>query len=205
MLYRFGYYLFRSLFWLFGRLRVEGLENVPAAGGVILAPNHVSYADPPLVGAALAFRPTWYMAKQELFEIPILGRLIRRTRAFPVRRGTADREALRRAVELLQAGEVITIFPEGERSKTGELQAPELGMAMIARRSGAPVVPVAVIGSDRLLPRGALLPRFCRVTVRFGTPLRYLADTHVGSQKADLRVFAERVMAAIAGLKETAV
>ncbi len=202
MLYRFGYHLFRLLFRFFGQLRTEGLENVPASGGVILAPNHVSYADPPLVGTALAFRPTWYMAKQELFEVPVLGALIRRCRAFPVRRGTADRQALRRATELLEAGEVVTIFPEGGRSPDGGLQPPELGFAAIARRSGAPVVPVAVIGSDRLLPRGAILPRFRPVLVRFGRPLCYAADSSARSRKEDLQAFAATVMAAIERLRQ---
>jgi len=197
-----GWYLFRALFWFFGRFRVEGTENVPAQGGVILAPNHASYVDPPMVGAALR-RPTWYMAKQELFEVPVFGWLIRRTRAFPVRRGAPDRRALRRALELLAAGEVVTIFPEGERRQPGnQLRDPELGLAFIAAHSGAPVVPVALLGTANLLPPGAKFPRFARTIVRFGQPLSFAHYGERRPSKEHLQAISEEILAAIRRLMD---
>ncbi|MFQ6133520.1 MAG: lysophospholipid acyltransferase family protein [Armatimonadota bacterium] len=202
MLYAFGWYLFRALLWFFGRFRVEGEENVPAEGGVILACNHVSYLDPPAVGAAI-HRPTWYMAKQELFEVPLFGWVISRTRAFPVRRGAPDRRALRRATELLAAGEVVTMFPEGGRRDGDRLEDPELGLAFIAARSGAPVVPVALMGTEQVLPRGAKFPHFGRVVVRFGEPLSFSQYGGRRASKQELQEISQEVMAAIGGLMGT--
>jgi 1-acyl-sn-glycerol-3-phosphate acyltransferase len=171
------FYFFKALltllFIFFNRWRVEGRENVPARGGVILASNHTSYADPPLVGTACP-RRVFFMAKQELFRMPLLGWLIPRVHSFPVRRGKGDRRALREAVRLLNRGEVVLIFPEGTRSPNGRLQPPELGAAMVALMSGAPVVPMALIGSDRLLPQHSPLPRPAKVTVRFGRARSFL-------------------------------
>ncbi|HEX2998811.1 MAG TPA: lysophospholipid acyltransferase family protein, partial [Armatimonadota bacterium] len=137
------YYLFvRKLLWrlfrLFGRIQVEGGQYVPATGSVILAPNHQSLCDPPVVGAAV-LRPLFFMAKEELFRIPLLGWQIRHLNAFPVRRNAADRAALRHAEHLLAAGEAVVIFPEGYVSKTGEMQEFHSGVALIALRTGAPV------------------------------------------------------------------
>src|SRR5690606_28111202 len=119
------YHLAHAALWLafhgIWRLRVEGREHVPRQGGAILAPNHISNVDPPAVGAA-APRPVYFMAKEELYQMPLLGRILPRLHAFPVRRGTVDRAALRRAEELLRAGELVVIFPEGRESETGQLQ-----------------------------------------------------------------------------------
>jgi len=129
---------------LLGRWRVTGRENIPKTGGVILAPNHVSYADPPVVGAAVS-RRVRFMAKSELFRIPALGTIIRNVGAFPVKQATADRSALRKAIELLETGEVVCIFPEGTRSLGGTLLKAELGIAMIAVKAKVPIVPIALI------------------------------------------------------------
>ncbi|MCR4399974.1 MAG: lysophospholipid acyltransferase family protein [Syntrophomonadaceae bacterium] len=155
------------LLWLF-RWRVEGEEHIPRTGPVILAANHLSNWDPILVGAACS-RPVHFMAKEEMFRSRWLAWLLTRIHAFPVRRGSADRRALRTALDRLAQGEVLGIFPEGTRSKTGELARPQPGIAMLALRSGAPVVPVACIGSDRVLPLGWKRP----LLVRVGEPICY--------------------------------
>ncbi|MGD8237566.1 MAG: lysophospholipid acyltransferase family protein [Armatimonadota bacterium] len=200
MLYRLGCTIFRVLLWFFGRWTIRGRENVPPTGGVIIAPNHVSLADPPAVGAALR-RPTWFMAKTELFEVPVLGWLIRRTRAYPVKRGKPDRKALRRTIELLEHGELVTIFPEGERSRDGKLREPELGFALVALKAEAPVVPVAVLGTDGVLRPGSSLPHFGNVLIRFGEPMTFPDRYGRRPTKADLRAVGEAVMARIAELR----
>ncbi|HUU54038.1 MAG TPA: lysophospholipid acyltransferase family protein [Armatimonadota bacterium] len=166
-LYRVSRYLLGVLFRYYNRWEVAGREHIPDGGGVLLIANHTSYADPPIAGPACR-RPVNFMAKSELFRIPLLSAFIRRTHAFPVQRGAADQPALRRAVRLLQRGNVLLIFPEGTRSPDGRLQPFEPGAAFIALASGAAVVPMGIDGADRLLPRGKpiLLPG--KLRVRFG-------------------------------------
>jgi len=200
VLYWLGRAIFRLLFWLFGRWTIKGSDNVPEAGGVILAPNHVSLADPPAVGSAIG-RPTWFMTKVELFDVPILGWLIRRTRAYPVTRGKADREALRRTLALLEQGEVVTIFPEGERSRDGKLREPELGFAFVALKAEAPVVPVAVLGTDGVLRPGSSRPHFGKILIRFGEPMTFPDRYGKRNRKPDLVAVGEAVMARIAELQ----
>ena len=157
------------LLWYF-RVRVEGLERVPSRGPAILAINHLSMLDPILVGAVMP-RTVHFMAKEELFRYPLLGWLLRRFHAFPVRRGQADREALSRALAVLKAGEVVGIFPEGTRSPDGQLLPLQGGTAFLALKSGAAVIPVAIAGTHRAMPRGALWPRRTRVEIRVGEPM----------------------------------
>jgi len=155
---------------LLGGLEVSGLENVPREGGAIIAPNHNSHLDPPYVGAALS-RPTYFMAKRELFEVPVFGWLIYNVFAYPVERGTPDRFAIRKAIELVSAGHLVLIFPEGTRSPDGTIQEGELGPAMVAARGGVPIIPCAVSGPLRVLPPGAKWPRRSRVRIAFGEPV----------------------------------
>lgn len=164
----------RAAFAVLGRLRIEGVEQVPRTGGVILAPNHVSAADWPAVGVSCP-RPLRWVAKSDLFNVPVIGPFCWLHHAFPIQRGTPDRAALRLAEELVRAGDALVIFPEGAVSETGRLQPLKHGLAMIALRSGAPVVPVALQGTNRILPYGSNVPRpvWKRVRVRFGAPLTF--------------------------------
>jgi 1-acyl-sn-glycerol-3-phosphate acyltransferase len=196
MLFYFGRALFRLFFRSFCRWQVQGRENIPATGGAILAPNHISHLDPPLVGAASP-RPVYFMAKRELFSVPLLGKIIRRTHAFPVSRDRPDREALKRAYQLLAAGELLVMFPEGTRSLDGRLQAPEAGFAMIAAKARVPVIPIALIGANRVLPKGSIFARPGKIKVRIGAPICYDASLTGGEGRASLRRFAEQVMQAV--------
>jgi 1-acyl-sn-glycerol-3-phosphate acyltransferase len=199
MLFWLGRGILAILLRIMSRTQVVGRAHVPRRGGVVLAANHTSYADPPLVGVSTP-RPTWFMAKSELFDVPVLGPLLRHVHVFPVRRGTADRQALRRAQELLTAGEALVIFPEGGTSPDGRLLPPELGLALVALRAGVPIVPIAVIDSDRLLPRHASRAHFARVKVIFGEPLAF---PHLAGKSGDreaLREASVTVMRAIAAL-----
>jgi 1-acyl-sn-glycerol-3-phosphate acyltransferase len=200
VLYWLGRAIFRVLFWFFGRWTIKGAENVPQTGGVILAPNHVSLADPPAVASAIQ-RPTWFMAKVELFEVPVLGWLIRRTRAYPVKRGKGDRKALRQTLGLLEQGEVVMIFPEGERSRDGKLREPELGFAFFALEAEVPVIPVAVLGTDGVLRPGSWRPHFGKIIIRYGEPMSFPERYGRRPTKADLQAVGEAVMARIAELR----
>jgi 1-acyl-sn-glycerol-3-phosphate acyltransferase len=164
--------LVRALFGLLGGLRRQGVERVPRTGGVLICPNHVSDADPGALAVALP-RNAWFMAKEELFAIPVLGTLLRLYRVFPVRRNTADRAALRRAEALLKAGEVVVIFPESAGNPEATLQPLNPGAALLALRTGAPVIPVALADTQGMWPYGRPLPRRSGVpvSVTFGPPL----------------------------------
>ena len=171
MLYPFLRKLFRGVFRVGWRWKVKGLENFPMQGPVIVVSNHVSLADPIALGAALP-RPIFFMAKEELFQYPVLGNICERLGAFPVRRGQADRNAIRRALELLEEGNVLGLFPEGSRSKTGELLKPQPGVAMIALKARVPVVPVACRGTERNLKKGSWFKTF---EVQIGKQIEYSA------------------------------
>ncbi|UQD52575.1 1-acyl-sn-glycerol-3-phosphate acyltransferase [Bacillus methanolicus] len=127
------------------RIQVIGIEHFPKDGGVLLCANHIDNLDPPIVGIT-APRPVHFMAKAELFSVPVLGRIIRNLNAFPVKRGMSDREALRKGLSILKEGKVLGLFPEGTRSKTGELGKGLAGAGFFALRSDAYIVPCAIIG-----------------------------------------------------------
>ena len=176
MLYRITWplmkFLMRVTFGVLGGLRREGQKNIPKSGGVLLCPNHFSDADPAAVAVALP-RTAWFMAKAELFDVPVLGALIRLWHGFPVKRDSADRSALRRAEELLKAGEAVVIFPEGGGNAEGMLQPLHPGALMIALRAKVPVIPVALKDTDKMWTYGAPLPHRSgtAVSVVFGPPL----------------------------------
>lgn len=160
-----------SLCWPFFRLlfrwRVSGLDNIPV-GGAVIAPNHQSFWDIPLVGLALFHRRTHFMAKSELFQNPVFSWIIRALLAFPVKRGAPDRTAIRHAIDMLKQGDLVAIFPEGTRSKTGRLGTAEPGLVLIASKADVPVVPVAITGTRDIFSRKVLFPQ---VTIHFGQPI----------------------------------
>ena len=163
------------LYYATGGYRASGAENIPKSGPVILAGNHLSWADPPVVRIAFN-RTCWFMANDFLFKIPVFGSLIRGIGAFPVVRGRFDREAFRAAEEKLKQGDMLCLFPEGGTSLTGKLSPFEGGVAMLAQRTGALIVPFALTGTDRIMPmtlKGPKAPRWAKggVSVTFGKPL----------------------------------
>ena len=192
-MYRLFFSIVSFIAWLFFRFlfrwQVTGLENIPS-GGAMIAPNHQSFWDIPLVAVALHKRRTHFMAKSELFKNPVVAWSIRTVLAFPVKRGAPDRTAIRHAVELLQSRELVTIFPEGTRSKNGELGYFEPGTAMIAIKAGVPIVPVAIIGTSLIFRQGSLFPQ---VFIHFGFPI----STVCGAEHEDRRKPIEAVNQAI--------
>jgi len=163
------------------RLRRWGIEHVPRTGSLLLVSNHSSFLDPPIVGGSTP-RPVSFMAKEELFRIPLFGGLIRRLNARPVRRDGGDPAALRTALRVLEDGGALLVFPEGTRGPEGELRQGKAGAGMLAVLSGATVVPVYISGSGRAWPRGRRLPRPVRVTVWFGEPMSFARQSG-GSRK----------------------
>lgn len=151
-LYQLAKGLFRLQFGLMG-LTIKGVENLPSEGPVILAINHVSLWDPILVACSVP-RQVSFMAKQELFSIPLLGPLLHRLGVFPVKRGQGDMVAIRKSLKVLKEQNVLGLFPEGTRSKTGELQKGLPGVALLMDKGQASVVPVKVSGTKHLLTKG---------------------------------------------------
>jgi 1-acyl-sn-glycerol-3-phosphate acyltransferase len=157
------------LFWLLGGgIEVKGEENLPKEGGVLLVSNHISFLDPCLIGDGSPRRVT-FMAKAELFDNKLLNWLLRGVDCFPVRRGEADTSAIKTVLSQLKEGRCVVIFPEGTRSPTGELQEAEEGAAMLATRTGCPVVPVYVTGTNKMLDRKGRLHR-AKVSMAIGEP-----------------------------------
>ena len=164
ILWRLIRFVVRVIVAIFLDMHVTGRQNVPATGPVIIASNHLSWTDIPLIPAFLKRRMV-YMAKEESF-MGKAGWLVRFFGAFPVKRGEADRQSLRTSEEQLKAGRILGIFPEGTRSKIHTLGQAHAGMGMIALRSGAPVIPVAVYGTEQILKK--FRPR---ITITFGEPM----------------------------------
>jgi 1-acyl-sn-glycerol-3-phosphate acyltransferase len=197
-----------ALMRLFFRLEVVSPGLVPATGPVLIVSNHVSVLDPPFVGAS-APRPLFFMAKEELFRIPLFGRLIRALNARPVRRDGSDTRALKAALAQLEEGRALLVFPEGTRGEEGQpLREGKAGVGMLAVLSGAPVVPVYVSGTGAALPRGRSVPRPVRVRVTFGPPLHFKRDGRGGKRAGDdgrkeaYREAAQEMMRAIGQLRD---
>lgn len=160
----------QPVFHVYFRMRRTGMQHIPKTGPVILAANHRSFLDP-FVIAMLTRRPVYYVAKRELFENPVQAWLLNRLGAFPVERGESDEQSMSTARAVLARGDCLVIFPEGTRIRGGPLHSPKRGVGRLALETGAPVVPVAVIGTDRVR-RGAVI-KPARVRVRCGAPLRF--------------------------------
>ncbi|HPZ43017.1 MAG TPA: lysophospholipid acyltransferase family protein [Bacillota bacterium] len=188
MIIRILKFLVRIFLALVRRWEIEGTENIPASGSVVLIANHTSYWDPVVIYCAFK-RRVYFMAKAELFKIPVVGHVIALSGAFPVHRDKTDRIAIRTALRLLKEGQVVGIFPEGTRSHSGEMLKPHLGAAMLALKSGAPILPVALSGT-----RGV----WGKVKVRVGKPIP--VGPLKTDSRADLENLANLAMSHIAAL-----
>lgn len=189
-----------ALMRLLFRLETRDPGRVPAAGPALLVSNHSSLLDAPLIGSA-SRRRLAFLAKAELFRIPVFGALLRRLGARPLRREGSDPAAMRTALRVLEEGGALLVFPEGTRGPEGVLRPARAGAGMLAVVSGAPVVPVYVSGSGRAWPKGARLPRPAKVTVTFGQPLRFEAKRG-GDRREQYETASRAMMAAIARLKD---
>lgn len=169
--YGFCQFLSIVFFVVLFRYRVFGRDRVPAEGGVLVVSNHQSFFDPVLVGLGLG-RQIHIMAREGLFRVPGFSTLIRSLNAFPVKRGAFDREAIRRALDVLERGDLLLVFPEGTRTRDGSLLVPKPGIGLLARRAGVKVVPAVIRGAFEAWPSHRLLFRaFVPLAVAFGEPV----------------------------------
>ena len=196
-LYRLGRLLARIFIPTFGSIRVTGRENVPPAGPLIIAANHQSNADPPALVYAVP-RPLNFMAKRDLFVNPLVGWFLRALHVYPVDRDGRDVDALRWALRMLGAGETLLIFPEGTRSP-GALSEASDGLAYLALSSGAPVLPVAITGTERIRGMFRIPFHFQRLSVAIGEP--FTPPAPAGRiERAALRDATREIMARVAAL-----
>lgn len=163
-------------FYIRFKITVNGSENIPKDGSVIIASSHKSELDPPLIGVTIK-RELAFFAKEELFKIPVLGFIIKNLNAFPVSRGKSDRAALKKSVEVLEDGNMLVIFPEGTRSKTDELGEFQEGASFIAMKANAVIVPTAITGQYN---------RKDGVTVTYGKPIDVPSLAEGGMKRKEL-------------------
>ncbi|MEZ0323336.1 MAG: lysophospholipid acyltransferase family protein [Hydrogenothermaceae bacterium] len=168
------FYIVRPLFRYLLRIKAEGTENIPKNGGCIIAANHRSHLDPPVLNI-ISPRPILFMAKKELFEVPFLGWFIRKAGAIPVNRDNKDVSALKKALNVLKDGYCIGIFPEGTRSKPGEFRKAQPGVGFLIEKAKVPVIPVLIEGTDKVFPVKAKFPKLFmyNIEVKVGKPVNF--------------------------------
>lgn len=193
--YLLGYSLSKAIAKTFFRYRVIGADNMIEEGPCIIAANHSSYLDPPLVGVACQ-RAVHYLARKSLLDVPILGPILPELNVIPVDQKNPERSALMGIIRVVKSGGAALIFPEGSRSPDGRLQPAQPGIGMIVAKTGAPVVPVRIEGSFEALPRGAAFPRLGPVTVSIGPAIRF--EKAGTEDRAFYQKASDRIMDAVA-------
>ena len=190
MLYFLGktisYLVYKTLY----RLKIEGRENIPDNTGYIIASNHNSYADPPIIGASMK-QPVYFMAKKELFAIPLFGWLISRLHAYPVDRNAPQPSSIKNTIKLLKEGKTILIFPEGTRKSNDRIHS---GLAFLAHKAGVPVLPSRIFNNHDM-------HRFNKLRYKVGEPVRFHCEPGGKTGPDAYRKFAEYVMERINGIE----
>jgi len=185
----------RVYFNLFHDFKVEGIENIPKEGALLIAANHLSNADPPAIGAYAGFvRDPRFVAKKELFAVPLLGWFFRHCNYIPVDRARqiGDFGALKEVVSELEKGGIVAMFPEGTRSKTGKPQKPKSGIGFVVYKTGAPVLPVKIEGTFGW-------PWVRKIRIKFGKPIHLQKDETL-EPKAQYKEFANQIMEQISSI-----
>ena len=201
--YRLVHFVIRCLVKLLFRAEAVTPENLPMKGGIVVASNHASHLDPPLI-AVLVWRELHFMAKEELFSSRLFSRIIRSLNAHPVNRDGVNRRTLREYIDVLKTGGALIIFPEGTRTSDGNLQEPKTGAAMIAAQAGVPVMPVYIDGSFEAMPRGVSFPRRHKVRVFYGEPFDPSELLAGAERRQRYELLAAEIMRRIAELREKA-
>ena len=197
--YLLGYSLSKAIAKTFFSYRVIGAENMIEEGPCIIAANHCSFFDPPLVGVA-GKRAVHYLARKSLLDWPVLGPIFPELNVIPVDQKNADRSALMGAIRVVKNGGAVLIFPEGTRSPDGNIQKAHPGIGMIVAKTGAPVVPVRIFGSFEAFPRNSCLPKPRHICIVVGEPLFFSSDAP--SDRETYQAVCERVLDAIAMLEQ---
>ena len=194
------YYVVRAICWLilkiFWRMEIIGIENLPQSGGLIIASNHVSYLDPAVLAASLN-RKIYFITKKEVFKNAFVSFILKNLNAISVDRGNADILAFKKAINILGEEKVLGIFPEGTRSSNGELQELKLGTIKIAMKTGVPILPVGIIGTHKIYPRGIKFPILFKhkIIVKYGAPqyLNKLKSRDKIYQKEELNLLGKKI------------
>jgi 1-acyl-sn-glycerol-3-phosphate acyltransferase len=186
---------------LYFQIQVQGEAHIPEEGPFVVVANHASFLDPFFIGYASIRRQVGFMAKEELFRVPLFGALIRRYDAFPVRRGQHDEGAVQRFHDFLHQNKPLLIFPEGTRTLDGELQKAKKGVGLLLYNAKVPVIPAYVGGTFESWPKGKLFPKPGKTSVTFGPPMELEDLYREKPEKDTYRRISERVMEKIARLK----
>lgn len=185
-----------STIWL--RLRVQGKERLPTAGGALLLANHQSFLDPLLIGVALT-RPISFLARDNLFRVPCIGWILKNTYVMSIRREAAGTESIRKTIARLEHGFYVGLFPEGTRTQDGKVGFVKPGFVALARRSQVPIVPVGIAGAFQAMPRKSLFIRPCAVRVVYGEPIsvEQVRELSVKGREAEfIQLVTDRITAA---------
>jgi 1-acyl-sn-glycerol-3-phosphate acyltransferase len=200
IIYNIFYTLAKWLARLFFDFRVIHPERIPEEGGVILASNHQSYFDPPLVGIC-SHRGVHYLARKTLLQWPFFGPLFPAMNVIPVDRDGNDMAALKTVIRKIRQGEGVVLFPEGTRTRDGNLQPAQAGVGLVIAKTGAPVVPMRIFGAYEAFPRGAKRVRLHPIRVVVGNPIHFSPEELAGADRETYRRLGQRVMDEIAALE----
>lgn len=206
-IFRFVRWLFKCYFATHGGLTAIGSEKVPAEGGLILAPVHMSHLDAPALACGMMQRSCGAMSKEGLFKVPIIGRVVAAMGAEPIKKGEGDVDAIKKMIGLIESGRAMIIFAEGTRSDGITMLPLKQGVAMLAKKTGAPVVPIGIAGTQRLLPiKASTVERKRRqhVTVIYGDPFRYEDVAKGKNEKENRQLFLQALQSKLLALTEEA-
>ena len=178
------------------RIKIYGADNVPQSGGLVAVSNHASYFDPPILSNCVG-RPVAFMAKEELFNVPVLKQGIKLYGAYPVKRSTGDRAALRAALTALESGWIAAIFLQGTRSDDAKITDPKLGAAWIAAKAQVPLLPISLWGTEKIM-KGSSFPKPIGLTVRIGE----IITPPLSTNKIDLQPVTEKCATIINSLHD---
>lgn len=192
MFYNFAKSLIYLFTLIFFRIKVYGAESIPDQGACILCFNHRSLLDPPVTGVYIK-RSLVFMAKEELFKIPLMGFILKNLNVIPVRRGTGDVAAIKASINALKEGKVMVIYPEGTRSKSGDLQSAKPGVALIATKAKAPVIPIGVTGQYGFMKK---------LSIKIGNPIHLEPYYDRKLQMEELHEISDKIMNDIKQLME---
>ncbi len=179
------------------RGKIYGSEKVPRSGAYIAVCNHASYFDPPILSNCLN-RPVAFMAKEELFTVPVLRQAIELYGAYPVKRSQSDRSAIRATLKVLENGWIAGIFLEGTRTGDGKIHNPKLGAALIAAKAKVPLIPVSLWGTEKILSKGSVVPHSVPITIRIGEEI----EPPRSSKKEELRAITDKCAAIVNSLHD---
>ena len=199
--YKHSTRVFKFFLFLWNRLGIRDVENIPDEGGVLLASNHASFLDPPVVGVGYRGRPIHFMARDTLWNSKFGKWWMTKVGCIPVSRGTGDMRALKTTIKMLKEGKVVSMFPEGTRTEDGELQEAKGGIGFIIEKSGCVVVPAYIDGSYKSHPKGAKLIKPTKVTIAYGKPITQEEFQALGSGRKAYDAHAALIMQRIADLK----